>query len=119
VVFTVASLAPGASANFTGSYQVPLNCCVSSSTVRATGRDICTGVLVADTFTSTCTVITAPRIVVTKTCPPTALRPGELLEYSGFVSNAGNITRTLAAKKASVRSLERTPRRVIATRFQR
>jgi len=94
VVFTVATLAPGVSANFTGSYQVPLNCCVSSSTVGATGRDICTGATVADTFTSTCTVLTVPRIVVTKTCPPTALLPGDLLEYSGFVSNAGNITLT-------------------------
>ena len=92
VIFTVAALAPGAKANFTGSYRVPLNCCVSSSTVGATGRDSCTGVSVADTFTSTCTVLTVPRIVVTKVCSPTAVRPGELLQYSGIVSNAGNIT---------------------------
>jgi uncharacterized repeat protein (TIGR01451 family) len=92
VIFTIATLAPGATANFTGSYQVPLNCCVSSSTVGATGRDICTGVIVGDTYTATCIVLTVPRIVVTKVCPPTALRPGELLEYSGTVSNAGNIT---------------------------
>ncbi len=92
VVFTVATLAPGASANFTGSYVVPLNCCVSSSTVTATGRDICTGVTVADTFTATCTALTVPRIVVTKTCPPTAVRTGEVMQYSGTVSNAGNIT---------------------------
>lgn len=92
VVFTVATLAPGAQANFTGSYQVPLNCCVSSSTVTATGRDICTGVTVADTFTATCTALTVPRIVVTKTCPPTAVRTGDVMQYSGTVSNAGNIT---------------------------
>jgi uncharacterized repeat protein (TIGR01451 family) len=92
VIFTVATLAPGARTNFTGSYQVPLNCCVVSSTVGATGRDICTGVTVADTFTATCIVLTVPQIVVTKVCPPTAVRPGEMLQYSGIVSNAGNIT---------------------------
>lgn len=92
VIFTVATLAPGAQANFTGSYQVPLNCCVSSSTVTATGRDICTGVTVADTFTATCTALTVPRIVVTKTCPATAVRTGDVMQYSGTVSNAGNIT---------------------------
>lgn len=92
VIFTVATLAPGASANFTGSYRVPLNCCVSSSTVGATGRDICTGVTVADTFTATCIALTEPRIVVTKACPPAGVRTGELLEYSGTVSNAGTIT---------------------------
>jgi uncharacterized repeat protein (TIGR01451 family) len=100
VIFTVATLAPGATANFTGSYQVPLNCCVVSSTVGATGKDICTGLSVADTFTATCTVLTVPRIVVTKVCPtkfdqPGTLKwnvPGEMLTYSGTVSNAGNIT---------------------------
>lgn len=92
VIYTVAFLAPGASTNFTGSYQVPLNCCVVSSTVGATGRDICNGVTVADTFTATCTVLTTPKIVVTKICPATELRTGDLLQYSGTVSNAGNIT---------------------------
>ncbi len=92
VIFTAAMLAPGAQASFTGSYQVPWNCCVSSSTVRATGQDICTGVTVADTDTATCTALTVPRIVVTKACPPEAVEPGDLLRYSGTVSNAGTIT---------------------------
>ncbi|MBE7499193.1 MAG: hypothetical protein HS113_02570 [Verrucomicrobiales bacterium] len=92
VIFTAASLAPGATANFTGSYTVPLNCCVSSSTVSATGKDLCTGTPVTDTFTATCTALTRPRIVVTKECPPTAVQPGEVLHYRGTVSNAGNIT---------------------------
>ncbi|HZR21665.1 MAG TPA: hypothetical protein VFE51_30565, partial [Verrucomicrobiae bacterium] len=73
VIFTVARLAPGASANFTGSYQVPLNCCSSSSTVDATGQDICSGLTVADTYTATCTALTVPQIVVTKVCPSTLL----------------------------------------------
>ncbi len=92
VIFTVTNLAPGAVRSFTGSYQVPLNCCVVSSTVRATAADACTAVIITDSSTTTCTVLTIPRIVVTKICPPTATRPGQLLEYSGTVSNAGNIT---------------------------
>ena len=92
IIFTVAKLAPGAQATFSGSYQVPLNCCVSSSTVGATGSDTCTGLAVRDTFTATCTVLTVPNIVVTKLCPPTPVMPGDVLKYSGSVSNAGNIT---------------------------
>jgi uncharacterized repeat protein (TIGR01451 family) len=91
VILTVASLAPGAWTNFTGSYRVPLNCCVSSSTVTATGQDLCSGFTVVDTFTSTCTLLTTPRIVVTKVCPAVPVAPGELLHYSGTVSNAGDI----------------------------
>ena len=91
VVFTAASLAPGATRNFTGSYQVPDNCCVVWSTVQASGQ-ACDGVTVTDTDSSICTVLTSPRILVTKVCPPTAVRPGEVLQYSGTVSNPGNIT---------------------------
>ncbi|SPE61533.1 hypothetical protein SBV1_730006 [Verrucomicrobia bacterium] len=91
VILTLASLAPGATANFTGTYQVPLNCCVVSSTVDAAGQDICTGVTVADTFTAVCTVFTVPQIVVTKVCPPTPTQVGEVLQYSGTVSNAGTV----------------------------
>ncbi|MCX6923355.1 MAG: hypothetical protein NT154_09130, partial [Verrucomicrobia bacterium] len=92
VVFTAASLAPGAAANFTGSYEVPINCCVVWSTATATGQDTCVGTTVTDTDTTTCTVLTTPNIVVTKVCPPTAVQPGDVLHYSGTVSNAGNIT---------------------------
>ena len=93
-VFTAATFAPGAVANFTGSYVVPVNCCSVSSTVTASGRDACTGALVTDTHTTTCPVLTAPRIVVTKVCPTKTLLPGDLLKYSGSVSNAGNIALT-------------------------
>lgn len=91
-VLTLASLAPGASASFTGSYRVPLNCCTVSSTATAGGGSICTGELVADTATSTCIVTTAPQIAVTKVCPILPLAPGELAEYSGTVRNSGDIT---------------------------
>jgi uncharacterized repeat protein (TIGR01451 family) len=92
VIFTAASLAPGASANFSGSYEVPINCCVVWSTATASGQDTCVGTTVTDTDTTTCTVLTVPSIVVTKACPPTAVQPGDVLHYSGTVSNAGNIT---------------------------
>jgi uncharacterized repeat protein (TIGR01451 family) len=54
----------------------------------------CAGATVSDTDSGTCTVLTSPQIVVTKVCDPRRrlLRPGDLLTYSGSVSNAGNIT---------------------------
>jgi uncharacterized repeat protein (TIGR01451 family) len=90
VVFTTAFLPPGGSANFTGSYTVPSNCCSVWSTVTATGTD-CGGIVVTDAETQTCPVLTVPEIVVTKVCPTLPVAPGEVLQYSGTVSNAGNI----------------------------
>jgi hypothetical protein len=90
-VLLVATLAPGATTNFTGSYQVPLNCCVVVNTLQASGQG-CGGLIVTDSDTHTCTVSTAPQLVVTKTCTSGLLQPGSLLTYSGSVSNAGNIT---------------------------
>ncbi len=91
VIFTQATLAVGASASFNGSYSVPTNCCVVSSTVQATGQG-CAGETVSDTDTRTCTVLTTPKLVITKTCPPLAVHPGELLTYTGSITNVGNIT---------------------------
>jgi hypothetical protein len=91
VIFTAATLAPGDSLSFTGSFRVPLNCCVVSSTLGASGQG-CDGVTVNDTDTRTCTVLTLPQLVVTKICTaPGLLRAGDLLTYAGTVSNAGNI----------------------------
>jgi uncharacterized repeat protein (TIGR01451 family) len=96
IVFSIASLAPRASAPFTGTYLVRADCCVDTSTLTATGRD-CNNTLVSDTATRTCPLLTAPAIVVTKLCPSETwklLAPGDLLTYSGVVSNSGNITLT-------------------------
>lgn len=91
VVFSVASLTPGASASFTGSYIAPSNCCVVWSTLLATGTDVCFGQTVTDSDTAACTVLTTPRIVVTKVCPTAPVEPGAAIHYSGTVSNAGDI----------------------------
>jgi uncharacterized repeat protein (TIGR01451 family) len=91
LILTLAALAPGATTNFTGSYKVPLDCCVVWNTLGASGQG-CAGVTVTDTDTSVCTVLTLPGIVVTKICPSGVLLPGDLLSYSGIVSNSGDIT---------------------------
>ncbi|MGZ5543395.1 MAG: DUF7507 domain-containing protein, partial [Limisphaerales bacterium] len=91
-ILTVPILAPGASATFSGSYHVPLNCCSQSSMATATGVVPCTGMMVSDTDTKTCPVLTTPAIVVTKVCSTNVTNPGEVLHYSGTVSNSGNIT---------------------------
>ena len=94
VVFAAATLAPGARANFTGSYSAPTDACSVVSTVTATAADKCTGSNVTATATSTCPLATNPRIVVTQTCPLIQVVPGGTLVYSGTVSNAGNATLT-------------------------
>ena len=92
MVFTLASLAPGAGANFTGSYLAPTNCS-ASDTLTGTGRSIC-GVAVTNLASATCPITTAPAIVVTQTCPVTPVGQGGLLTFSGTVRNAGNSTLT-------------------------
>ena len=95
-VFSIATLAPRASAPFTGRYTVSTDCCVDTSTLTATGRG-CDGTLVRDTATRTCPLLTAPAITVTKVCPAEMwkpLAPGDRLTYSGVVSNSGNIALT-------------------------
>ncbi|MBI5386986.1 MAG: hypothetical protein HZA90_20120, partial [Verrucomicrobia bacterium] len=93
-VLTVASLAPGATANFTASFTTPADACTVSSTVTASGSDNCTGAVVNNSASATCTLVTTPRIVVTQSCPETPASLGGVLTYSGTVSNAGNITLT-------------------------
>jgi hypothetical protein len=91
-VLSLASLAPGASATFTGTYRIPLDCCSVSSTATAAGADSCTGRVVQDTATSTCVVNSTPGISVTKVCPAQPTAPGSPLRYTGTVSNTGDVT---------------------------
>jgi len=91
-ILSVDTLAPGAVANFTGSYVAPADCS-STSTLTATGQSIC-GVPVVNAASATCPISTVSQIAITQTCPPITTVPGELLTYSGTVSNAGNILLT-------------------------
>jgi uncharacterized repeat protein (TIGR01451 family) len=93
-VLTLPSLAPGASASFTASFATPLDACSVSSSVAAYGSDNCSALVVSNSASATCSLTTAPGIVVTEVCPVKAVAPGGLLTYSGVVSNSGNITLT-------------------------
>jgi uncharacterized repeat protein (TIGR01451 family) len=90
------TLSPGEWVNFTGSYPVPINTCDTNiaDTVTATGKDVCTGSNVTANATAVCPIVPTPRLVVTKHCPTNPVAPGELLVYTGTVSNAGTITIT-------------------------
>jgi uncharacterized repeat protein (TIGR01451 family) len=91
-VFGPATLAPGQAFAFTNSYTTPLDQCgpwVDTLTARGTTK---CGVNVTNNNTAVCTAVTAPAIRVTKSCPTNATAPGDLLVFSGTVSNAGNIT---------------------------
>ncbi len=94
-VFTVAALAPGQVTNFTGSYTVPLDSCGPyADTLTAFGQDKCFGRFTTNTAMASCPGTNTPAVVVTKTCPPSPVPPGQLLVFSGTVSNSGNITLT-------------------------
>jgi uncharacterized repeat protein (TIGR01451 family) len=91
-VFTLSSLAPGASANFNGSYTAPANCAVSDTlTASATSR---CGVFVSNTASATCPILTTPQIAVTAACPVSTILPGGSIVYTGTVRNSGDITLT-------------------------
>ena len=90
------TLAPGETANFGGSYIVPINLCDTniSDTLTARGVDICAGSNVVANATALCPILPTPRLSIAKHCPPNPVAPGELLVYSGFVSNSGSLTIT-------------------------
>jgi hypothetical protein len=88
------TLAPGASADFTGSYTAPTCCCEFTDTVTAHGQDACTSALVAATSTTVCPLQTTPSITVTRVCPPSPVSAGGLFAYSGSVRNTGDVVLT-------------------------
>ncbi|HET6201704.1 MAG TPA: hypothetical protein VFI25_02750 [Planctomycetota bacterium] len=89
VVLGPISLAPSQSASFSGSY-VPTTT-PSTDTVTATGQPdaICGLGPVSDAASSTCAVICAPAIDVTKSCQ-NAPAPGQPISFTGTVTNTGN-----------------------------
>jgi len=95
-VFGPITLAPGESAEYIGSHIVPINTCspTISDTVTARGTNICNGSNVTATATAVCPIVPIPRLSLIKICPPNPVAPGQLLIYSGIVSNSGTVTIT-------------------------
>lgn len=93
VVYTTASLNPGASANFTGSYITPLDECAVTDTVTASATDRC-GNPVSNSTTTTCPLQTTAGVAITRACPELAVPPGEPMVFTGWITNTGNITLT-------------------------
>ena len=58
-----------------------------------TARSTC-GFAVTNTASATCPITTTPLLAVTLNCPVAPTIAGNLLTYSGTVSNAGNVTLT-------------------------
>ncbi len=90
------TLAPGETANFSGSYLVPMNICDTNiaDIVTARGTDVCAGSNVVASAEAICPILQTPRLTVTKRCPSNPVAPGQLLVFTGTVSNSGNITIT-------------------------
>ena len=91
-VFKISSLAPGASAKFTGSFVVLNNCCTVTDTLTVTSTADCNGGSVTDTATVTCPVYFTPAISVTKVCVGDPVEIGQTQKFKGVVKNTGNIT---------------------------
>jgi uncharacterized repeat protein (TIGR01451 family) len=93
-VLSAATLAPGASTNFTGSFVVPANldACTITNTLVVTSRNKCSGSNITASVTTTCNVTPAPAITVTKNCPATPVAPGGVLTFTGSIVNGGNVT---------------------------
>jgi uncharacterized repeat protein (TIGR01451 family) len=95
-VFGPVDLPPGQAVPFSGSFIVPTNvgACSITSTLTVTGHSKCSGVAVTAPATAACPVLTAARIMITKTCPATPPPQGGTLVFTGTVANVGNITLT-------------------------
>ena len=87
------TLAPGESVTYYASYLVSPDFC-GTDTVTARGLDACTFAPVVNSVTTTCPVMTTPRIFVTKNCPPEPTPHLGVLIFTGTVSNPGNVTLT-------------------------
>ena len=87
------TLAPGETAAFSGSFLVPLNLCDTNiaDTVTASGVDVCLGSNVTATATAVCPISPNPKLFVTKQCPPNPVAPGDVLVYTGTVTNVGGV----------------------------
>lgn len=93
-IYGPATLTPGATANFTDSYVVPLDSCGPyTDTLTAQGLSAC-GVVAQGSVTVSCPGTNSPALRVTRACPADPVQPGGLLVYMGSVTNTGNVTLT-------------------------
>jgi uncharacterized repeat protein (TIGR01451 family) len=88
------TLAPGASADFAGSYTAPTCCCEFTDTLTAHGQDRCTSALVSATSSTVCPLISTPTIAVSRDCSTTTVPAGGTFAYSGTVRNTGDVVLT-------------------------
>jgi uncharacterized repeat protein (TIGR01451 family) len=85
-VLTLASLAAGASATYSGSY-IPTTC-PSTNTVRAEGTDAL-GLTVSDTDSATCSIMVRPNIQISKVCVFNSATGR--IDFNGTVTNTGDV----------------------------
>jgi uncharacterized repeat protein (TIGR01451 family) len=89
VVHPIGTLAPHATAPYSGTYTAVGN--PTTNTVVARGTDALART-VTDTAFCSVTIPCTPSIVVTKACPAGSVLAGTSLTFSGTVTNTGNVT---------------------------
>lgn len=92
VIAEIASLAPGAEQNITGSIPTAADTCSVTVRLTAAGNDACTADVVSNAVTGVCPVDTVPSIVVTQNCPAVTPAPGATFTFTGTVRNSGDVT---------------------------
>src|SRR5262249_33839739 len=93
-LLAIAILQPHAGTNFSGSYLVPINACTLTDDTAAAGTSVCGRTISPDTRPHSRIVPTPPAPSITKACPPTPPAPGQLLVFTGTVTNTGNVALT-------------------------
>jgi uncharacterized repeat protein (TIGR01451 family) len=88
------TLAPGASSNFTASFIAPSDCCEIPTTLNARGQDKCSLTTVTARVSDVCPLLSTPGISVIQTCPSPTQQIGSVFQFTGMVSNTGNINLT-------------------------
>jgi hypothetical protein len=89
------TLAPGASAAYSGSYvatECPSTDTVTAAGTVATAPGICAATVVQAQASATCSVPSGPAISVTKVCAGNGNPESPVINFGGTVSNTGSVT---------------------------